>query len=338
MKLKDSVLFIGYSLIVSYLFCEGESYVDGTNWHERKLISTCDSSVDPSIFLQQINQSNYVSSSPNVLNPFDIIQKISTRITITTITTDKTFNRNATLKILNAGFGTTATSTVRDMLWEKEMTTLHWKRYRSKLRGKERNRTQKLHEKFLDVVFEMRNCTLAYRNYESKGRSPDCETEKFKNLLITGLKELISNGVNAVSDTPFVNFFPEILSLVPDVKVLHTLRPPLEWSRRRIHVHGDAGFICASQRADNITSFFNMMECIEGSKYVGQHMRTPLEVIKEDTEVVGTDKAYENLAAKFVAHNMYVKKFTPSENYYPLCAWDGDFETQIEKALKQALV
>jgi hypothetical protein len=153
------------------------------------------------------------------------------------------------------------------------------------------------------------------------------------------LKELISKGVNALSDDPFVNFFPEILSLVPDVKVLHTLRPPLEWSRRRVEEHGESttDFICASQRADNITSFFNMMECIGGSKYVGQYMRTPREVIEEDAEVVGIDKAYENFAAKFVAHNMYVKKFTPNGNYYPLCAWDGDFETQIKKALKQIL-
>jgi hypothetical protein len=308
--------------------------------YHRELASLCDSALDSSIFLQQINKSFSVSSAfNNVLSPLDIIEKISVRINKTRIIYHQNFINNATLKLLNAGFGTTGTTAVHEMIWKDGMATLHWQNFHSNLRGSEKNRVHNLQKGLWEIIFKMSDCREAYRKNTDKGRSSDCETEKFARVLMAVLKELISNGVSTLSDTPFVKLFPEILSLLPDVKVFHTLRPPLEWSRRRIEQHGKSttDFICASQRADNITSFFNMMECIEGSKYVGQYMRTPLEVIEEDAEVVGTDKAYENFAAKFVAHNMYVKKFTPSENYYPLCAWDGDFETQVEKALKQAL-
>ena len=70
------------------------------------------------------------------------------------------------------------------------------------------------------------------------------------------------DNMNTLSDYPWSNFLPEILALVPDVKVLQTLRDPVDWARRRLQHHNPKICHVDLHRSEKTRHPFDIIGCL----------------------------------------------------------------------------
>lgn len=180
-----------------------------------------------------------------------------------------TARSNSPLSIVNVGAGTTGTSLIFQIFCAGfDLSSIHW--------GLNCHAGKRNYNwfKFFDQCIETRSKEAGCRSSHALGRirlsstpfvpflmtfdSSSCLLSFLPVPLIPLLPPLLCpslplmhtnvaaieenllwavDNMNTLSDYPWSNFLPEILALVPDVKVLQTLRDPVEWAKRRLQHH-----------------------------------------------------------------------------------------------------
>jgi hypothetical protein len=176
------------------------------------------------------------------------------------------------------------------------------------------------------------------------------------------LQSIVSSGVVALSDAPYTDLMPELVTLVPNVLVLQTLRDADAWAAQRIREHGGDP-ICKKSAIRHASSYFNSWECLKGAKYPAEALDTQERVLRTDFQHAGgqgevTDAiklvnadadesgsqphakafAYASgiMSRKFAAHNAYVADLVPPKQLRQFCVWDDLAPESLARVLVDA--
>jgi hypothetical protein len=250
--------------------------------------------------------------------------------------------KEITVKIVNAGMGTTGTHNTHYCAAARNLSTLHWIEQAAHNSSQIRASLMKHHELYLTLY----RCVMDYqinpelwREEHLRADKPSylCITDIWKEKYIEALIEILTSGVVALHDVPYTNFMPQILALAPNITVVHTLRNPIVWAVRRLKTHFDGSIICARDimTRKNISSYFNLFECMEGSNILGEHLQGTGLAYRLDKGGSNTEYAQLLFAAKCVEHHRFIRRLVPSSQYFQLCVWDYDFDRKCHAVMEK---
>ena len=153
----------------------------------------------------------------------------------------------STLTVINVGFGTTGTRSVKDF--------------------NNRNYGHGCHHKCSPVdlvgIFEsVWVCAMGELD-----RDPDkvekCSSQEFLKKLKEIMQAFVKQDIHHFGDAPAPFLFAEWRRLVPNAQIQHSVRNPLLWHLKRIAEHRGE-LMCAKHT--NSSNPFHIMECIEDSR------------------------------------------------------------------------
>lgn len=96
-----------------------------------------------------------------------------------------------------------------------------------------------------------------------------CISTKTKCLIseiLNNLKVMLLNyamNYQALSDTPMDAFFPELLLMNPRMKVIMTLRDPVDWSKEKLSKQNHLNFMCNPHLWGKIRHPFDYLRCLD---------------------------------------------------------------------------
>lgn len=152
-----------------------------------------------------------------------------------------------TLRLFNAGFGTTGTRTVfQDSLKQQQLSGCHWK---------------DCYPDYFNALWphflRLYECIEGIQPPESRNCSSTVWMQELRQMLI----EIASSGMHVLSDTPVQYLFTELRTLAPHAQVQHTLRNPHFWAVKRIAEHFRGDFICRPETKSH--NPFHILRCIQ---------------------------------------------------------------------------
>lgn len=201
---------------------------------------------------------------------------------------------NATLRVVNAGLGTTGTTWAHDVACSQGLPACHY-------------------SMCCHVAPAARAANAAAVAWYAKLRGARGATYAEGVAL---LRRVAASGVVALSDSPYAYALPELLALVPGLRVVQTLRDPDAWVARRRAKH-PRETICAAAAvtAFKLESHFEVLRCLDAAGAAN--------VTRQDREAL---PAY---AAKMAAHEARVLRLAPDA--VRACVW-ADNATGAEQA------
>lgn len=214
-----------------------------------------------------------------------------------------------TLRLVNAGLGTTATHGIHRALCRSGISSVHWDDH-CHLDGD----ALKKHRDVINVYEQVKSCA----NRTLERMDPRCSVRRARRRMREALVAFASSGVAAASDSPYTDLLPELLALRPDLKVVQTLRDSGDWVDRRLAEHGE-DTLCKTGEGS-----FTFLECIDGHEWLGDALMTQGEVLRGRT-LRDASRQRENFAASFVEHNRRVASTVPTDQLWQMCAWDEKF-------------
>lgn len=235
----------------------------------------------------------------------------------------------ATLRVINAGMGTTATRGLHEAMCEQGVPSVHWGRA-CHVHPEARTKVNKV----LTIYKEFMKCA----NLEYDRQDPRCSIETVKGTLLPALRDVVTSGVVSVSDAPYADLLPTMLALVPGLKVGQTLRDRDVWADRRLRFHG-LDVVCKSRKARGAASYFDSLGCAgKGVRWVSDALLSQRKAFGWDSQKFGKDKAYAILATRFAAHNAV---FAQPAGVIPglgglrqFCAWDTGFADSVRETAR----
>jgi len=242
------------------------------------------------------------------------------------------------LRVLNAGLGTTATHFTHTLFCDLGMRAVH-------------------HEQSCNLPMGSQQRVLSvFRRYN---RLRDCiasphhcsNVMQWKQQFARDVLWLISRhggGVEALSDVPYANIFRELLVLIPTLQVLHTVREPFEWATQRLTEHEGVDVVC---RTPFVATAYSIGECLDSAKNMRDALESEIAATAKWTRLSPPDSlrrvftrennlsyiapppdqplisrmwhAHGLYAARFAAYNAFVARIVPAGQYSSLCAWDS---------------
>ena len=132
-----------------------------------------------------------------------------------------------------------------------------------------------------------------------------------------------ASGLVAAAGAPYTHFLPELLALVPDLRVAQTLGPAEEWASRHAAPRRDGArgesVACAEDvvRRFGLASYFDL-RCLAADRAAASAPFVPLASLSELAE------APAPLAAKYAAHGDHARALVvPRETrFLPLCSFN----------------
>ena len=108
-----------------------------------------------------------------------------------------------------------------------------------------------------------------------------CSSDKWETRFYDVLGEFLESGIEAVSDTPFSYFVPELIQAFPGARVLLSDRNATAWAERRIAAHandisGTGGDVICKNYHEIIRhggSPFHITHCLEGTRRISDGLR-----------------------------------------------------------------
>jgi hypothetical protein len=189
--------------------------------------------------------------------------------------------QTVTLKIVNVGEGTTGTHWPYQVACEAGIPSCHYKVCCHV--NKDAQNVQK-------HLIELYNRMKAH----DFGPNGDIYDE-----ILETITKMATNGVVFISDVPMGFILPELLQLIPDVHVLHTLREPEIWARKRYQEHQGKDIICSEETVRNgsVISYFSMLQCLKANP---QGVLQQKETIQPEV-----DASFDKFAAKVRKHKLF---------------------------------
>lgn len=212
---------------------------------------------------------------------------------------------DVTLRLINAGLGTTATHAIHQALCRSGISSVHWDDH-CHLEGDALQR----HRDVIAVYEQVKSCA----NRTLERMDPRCSVRRVRHQLRKALVAFASSGVAAASDSPYTDLIPELLAMKPGMKVVQTLRDAGDWADQRLRDHGED-----TQCKTGIGSF-TLLECVDDHEWLGDALVTQRELLPG----FGGD-ASQQLSASFAIHNQRIAGMVPSEQLWQMCAWDDSF-------------
>eukprot|EP00927_Polykrikos_kofoidii_P074917 TRINITY_DN70973_c0_g1_i1.p1 TRINITY_DN70973_c0_g1~~TRINITY_DN70973_c0_g1_i1.p1 ORF type:complete len:422 (-),score=44.68 TRINITY_DN70973_c0_g1_i1:110-1375(-) len=275
----------------------------------------------------------------------------------------------ATVKLVNAGLGSSGTSAFFLVLCDNGVPSVHW--FKSCHIS---DAALAIHSRIVDRHKDMRDCAHGLLGRED----PRCSVGQHLAEIKADLQALVVSGVVALVDTPYTDLLPELMSLLPDVKIVQTLRDSVAWAGRRLRGHG-IDVLCKPPASEQLSSYYNILECGESFPWVADAIASQENVFRSDAvavsgganpvEIGGSLQPYEVAAvaqlvrekyitsdadnftaaiiqpamesavrlaaARYAAHNAFVMRTVPSERLRQVCVWD---DSDLAHVLEQTLL
>jgi hypothetical protein len=224
----------------------------------------------------------------------------------------------ATLEMVNAGMGTSATRTLHEEVCALRKTSLHYGKHCWASRA-----VLDIQANMLRLYDDLKKC--ASQEYSLKDER--CRVETHRSQLLGNLTAMISSGVKVLSDVPYTNLIPVLRAMAPGLKVVQTLRGSGDWTEKRV-AHNTEDPICKDPKGTNAQSYFDYLGCLNGPTWIGEAFVPQGRMLLSGNT---TEKlALRVLGAKYSHHNHLIANTTWPSRLRQLCAWDDDsFEVQI---------
>lgn len=225
----------------------------------------------------------------------------------------------ATLEMVNAGMGTSATRTLHEEVCALRKSSLHYSRHCWASRS-----VLDLQANLIRLYDNLKKCARG----EYTRTDERCRAETHRVQLLGNLSAMVSSGVKMLSDVPYTNLVPVLRRMVPGLKVAQTLRGSEEWTPKRLS-HNTEDPICKEPRSTLAKTYFDYYGCLIGRKWLGDAF------VPQGRMLLAGDvteyRAYRVLAAKYSHHNHLIANTTWPAVLRQLCAWDEDewFDIQI---------
>jgi len=202
------------------------------------------------------------------------------------------------LRILGIGLGSTGTTSIYTRLCQLGFAASHWTSVchnplgarmqnanvtseLSRMGGIEKSsRKLKVAGLALNVeLLEMMYC--AEGNAVPATDKHNCSSDKWETRFYDVLGEFLESGIEAVTDTPFSYFVPELIQAFPGARVLLSDRNATAWAERRIAAHandisGTGGDVICKNYHEIIRhggSPFHITHCLEGTRRISDGLR-----------------------------------------------------------------
>ena len=109
----------------------------------------------------------------------------------------------------------------------------------------------------------------------------NCSSDKWETRFYDVLGEFLESGIEAVTDTPFSYFVPELIQAFPGARVLLSDRNATAWAERRIVSHendisGTGGDVICKNYHEIIRhggSPFHITHCLKGTRRISDGLR-----------------------------------------------------------------
>lgn len=211
-----------------------------------------------------------------------------------------------TVKVFNAGFGTTGTRFIHEAVARHDVPAIH----NTYVHGPKH--LQHVTDTFDKVQKTFIMCM--------KGNWTDCDE---KNTLIlrvrTALRDVLTSGAVFLSDYPYTDYIAEILTAIPDLIIIQTRRDPLDWAFRRTEFMSRV-VICNENTIKfhrGTPSYFDWLSCAESSSWGVTTIPFPIDPADQLI-----------LAAAYAAHQDYVTHLAGDRLKLNICVWDDDAKHQ----------
>jgi len=202
--------------------------------------------------------------------------------------------KDATLQVVNAGMGTTATRALHNEVCALGIPSLHYAKH-----CWVDSKTLQLQANVIRLYENMKNCA-AYTYPRTDKR---CKTHPHVEEMVGNLTEIVRSGVKLVSDVPYTLLIPILTELVPRLKVIQTLREPTSWAHKRVE-HNPEDVICKHSISNTAAkSYFDMIGCMVGKDWIQDSMEAQGPLGANDW----TEGQYWLLGSKYAHHNQVIQ-------------------------------
>lgn len=273
--------------------------------------------------------------------------------------------KGATLRAVGGGLGTTATHAIHNIACAGGMVSMHW----TSMCNMYNETTRSSVHKVLDLYQRLKGCTsghagamIARMSWDESQLKYDyapyialdpsdrlCDPEVWRQEMRSALVEVVTSGVEVLTDVPYPYLIDELVVLVPDLVIMQTLRDADTWAQKRFAEHGGADTMCRrpGESATQATHGFHIVGCSfppdlssPDNKVMEQYDlggpgdgKQLMNTILNQKEIYLDRETYPDpttLMRDAYAHfNSYIVSLVPTENIVQLCAWDGQFEERI---------
>mmetsp|Transcript_20332 Transcript_20332/g.65501 ORF Transcript_20332/g.65501 Transcript_20332/m.65501 type:complete len:295 (-) Transcript_20332:237-1121(-) len=204
-----------------------------------------------------------------------------------------------TVKVLNAGFGTTGTRDLHWMVAARNVSAIH-----NVVAHSPQGKRHSMEMVRLSTAFQAAHEAL-------QACSGDCGGDEALKVR-SALRDVLASGAVYLSDSPYSEYVAEIVTAIPSIKVVQTLRDPLDWASRRTEFLGHVN-LC---RRDTVVqgkapSYFDWLACAEDRPL--DHITFPIGPADQLT-----------VAAAVAAHHDYVRRLAGERLALDICVWDRD--------------
>jgi len=167
-----------------------------------------------------------------------------------------------TLRVINAGPGTTGTRSIHGMGCAAGYKQVHYDRI-CNLDGEQKAATDHL----LRMHVKMRECSRHAADGGGVQKTPECLTATVLDEFREALIRAATSGVEVIADNPYNNFLPQWLEINPDLKVMMSLRNPEDWAVSRVKHRWDRLVRCRDGTKRSAT-YMNYLDCMQGTRIV----------------------------------------------------------------------
>jgi len=229
---------------------------------------------------------------------------------------------NATLKVFNAGLGATGTHAFHQEMCAAGFKSLHWAQSCNDVPQDAID----AHSKLFELWGMIRKCAKG----DLDPKSHLCEAHRLAHGIRHNIRKVVTSGVEAISDAPYTHFAPFVLKLVPDVRVVQTLRSPTIYAQKWTHFQRHDP-ICLHPAVSGGQSHWDFFGCLQNATYVSDALiNIDTFVEKRQQTALFSDKVFEAIGTYAVQHNNFIKQLTKPDLFCELCAWDDNFQTTID--------
>lgn len=232
----------------------------------------------------------------------------------------------ATLKVMNAGLGKTATHAFHQEMCAAGLKSIHWDLTCNHVPAE----AVKANQKILRLYHTLKKCAAG----ELRRTDQLCNATRYLETLQDTLVTLVTSGVEALSDAPYTDYVPYVQELVPNVRIAQTLREPRNYALRRLHWIAGTDTICKDPHASGAGSHWDTIGCLSGATYVADALATNSDVFRAMVSESDEDAALGAFGEKFVLHNRFIERRVRPTHLCQLCAWDSDFESTLDTMAK----
>lgn len=236
---------------------------------------------------------------------------------------------NATLKVVNAGLGKTGTHAFHQEMCAAGLKSVHWNLVCNGVP----HAAVEANLRILRLYTVLKKCAAG--EYERTHDS--CNAQTYVEKMRRDLTELLSSGVEALSDSPYTDYVPFMLQLVPRLRVVQTLRDPEDYAQRRLHWISGTDTLCKDPWASGGGSYWDTMGCLSDAKYVADALTTNREAFESTLRAHNESVAVGVFATKFVMHSEFVARRVKGRNFAQVCVWDSDHDAVLDGVAKSLL-